>query len=183
MLSDVRPNGSGERGEVDLPITQDALQRIYANEEDVGHAAHKICVLQVQPAGFASGLKQEKKKFTARTQRPEAQDRQISHFLDGIIRARTPSRDCNGDENSREPPGGNGFGLCRSKSGSCCRKRRSQLRMQIWCSLPKGAGGHRFAGLRAGICRQWHRSKRDHVRVTHQHLGRKSGKRAGLALG
>jgi hypothetical protein len=35
------PQGSGE---FDLPITQDASQRIYANEEQIGRSADKICV-------------------------------------------------------------------------------------------------------------------------------------------
>jgi hypothetical protein len=82
LLSGFHPSGSGEGGGGDLPITQDALKRIYANEEGLGQLAQEILVVQAENARLVSDLDQEKGKFAVHAQRFEAQQRQISRILE-----------------------------------------------------------------------------------------------------
>jgi hypothetical protein len=82
LLSGFRPHGSAEGRGGSLPITQDALKRIYANEEEVGQLAGEICVLQDQNGRLASDVDPEKGKFAVHAQRFEAQEGQISQLLE-----------------------------------------------------------------------------------------------------
>jgi hypothetical protein len=58
------------------------LKRSYANEEEAGYVAGKICVLQAQNVGSALDLEQEKRNFTVYPQRFEAQEPQISQLFE-----------------------------------------------------------------------------------------------------